>query len=656
MPPPPAAPAPPDPLLGTTVGGRYRLVRVLGEGGMGRVYEAEQDVGGTTRKVALKMLLDEYTHDESVVGRFERECTLASQLQHPHTVRVYDFGETADKRLYLAMEFLVGRTLEEVIGSGGALPPARVDTILGQVCGSVSEAHEKGIVHRDLKPANIFLTHVSSGVDHVKVLDFGIAKHDPPAGGASAKKLTRQGTAVGTPPYMSPEQFRGSNVDARSDVYALGIVAYEMLTGRLPFHADTSYEWATRHIMAEPEPFDATPVGAAVPQKMRSAVLRALRKKPADRPSTAMAFHAELTLGAPMGLSPTGTERVADAKADELRRIAGASSAAPVHSPGSESPKGTAMLSPSAASQAPAVPGTPSPPPAPVPVPPVAPVAAVAAVPRVAATVGGLPAEAPRLGTGTARDGGIEQSVQRAIAAAAPAAVPGHGRAHAVSPYLAQPPRPAQRSSGVGFVLAAFLVGGGIALGGFLYSRRDKTSDPPSRPTSKPTAQASATPPNPPSQRSVQPTSAPPPTLTPPPTSPTYPTSRPKPPVPAPTVSPTGSATAPAGSSTAPTPPDQCDNAKAFASSGRIVAAVAAYRGCRDPQKRAEVKSVIDSQALAKVRRSGCGALVDAEAAASIGATSAKNALPPSCKLQLPMPGTGTPRLPFPIPTVIRPR
>jgi eukaryotic-like serine/threonine-protein kinase len=285
-----------DPLIGAVVGGRFRITGVLGEGGMGRVYTGEQQMGTSVRKVAVKTLLSQYARDPQVLARFMRECGTVSELEHPNTIKVYDFGQTNTGELYIAMELLSGKSLEAAL-ERGALPPERVDRILGQVCGSLEEAHNKGIVHRDLKPANIYLSTRAGEDDYVKVLDFGIAKKDDKNSKAE-QKLTQQGTVLGTPPYMSPEQFKGHELDARSDIYSLAVMTYEMLTGRLPFDADTPWAWATQHMTAQPFPFEMIPLGSAIPPKMKAAVMRALAKDKAHRQQTVREFYEELTLGA----------------------------------------------------------------------------------------------------------------------------------------------------------------------------------------------------------------------------------------------------------------------------------------------------------------------------------------------------------------------
>ena len=288
-----------DPMIGQLIGGRYRITGVLGEGGMGIVYVGEQQMGSTVRKVAIKTLHQHLSKDPSVLARFHRECGTVAQLEHPNTIKFYDFGSTADGTLYIAMEFVAGKPLADVLQQG-PLSPERVIKIMRQVCGALDEAHMQGIIHRDLKPENIILTDRAGESDFVKVLDFGIAARTESADAQKEAKLTQQGMVLGTPPYMSPEQFTGKALDLRSDIYSLGVMSYEMLAGRLPFDADTPWQWATQHMTVQPIPFEVSAPAKNIPDVMRKAILRALSKHKEDRQATAREFFAELSDGGRM--------------------------------------------------------------------------------------------------------------------------------------------------------------------------------------------------------------------------------------------------------------------------------------------------------------------------------------------------------------------
>jgi eukaryotic-like serine/threonine-protein kinase len=280
-------------LVGTVLGGRYAVTRVIAEGGMGVVYAAEQQMGPLTREVAIKTLLPELSRDPALAQRFYRESGTVAQLEHPNTIKLFEFGETPDGALYIAMEFVRGQPLTELIAQG-PIPLPRAGDILRQVCGALDEAHGLGIVHRDLKPDNIVLTKRAAEGDFVKLLDFGIATRTTESA-ASQTKLTEQGQVLGTPPYMSPEQLAGEPLDARSDIYSLGVIAYEMLTGRLPFEAKTPWQWAQKHMTEAPLPLGATPVGGELPAHVERAVMRALSKAPAQRPASTLEFFRDLS-------------------------------------------------------------------------------------------------------------------------------------------------------------------------------------------------------------------------------------------------------------------------------------------------------------------------------------------------------------------------
>ena len=273
--------------MGRTIADRYRVLRVVAEGGMGIVYEAEQAMGEGSRRVAIKTLLPELSQDHVVVSRFTRECAVVAGLEHPNTVRVYDFGRTEDGILYIAMEFVRGRPLGDVMAEG-RLSIERCLRIVEQISLALEEAHQQGIVHRDLKPDNVVLTERAGIHDFVKLLDFGIAMRSS-QGGKRDTKLTQQGMVLGTPPYMSPEQFTAEVLDRTSDIYSLGVIVYEMLNGRLPFDADTPWQWAHHHMSTEPTAFSAS-----VPKAFELVVLSALSKQRTDRPPTAIEFYRRM--------------------------------------------------------------------------------------------------------------------------------------------------------------------------------------------------------------------------------------------------------------------------------------------------------------------------------------------------------------------------
>jgi serine/threonine protein kinase len=276
--------------IGQVLDGRYRVEELIGEGGMGRVFLAEHvEIG---RRVAIKILHPVYGRMPDLVERFRREARAASRIGHPHIVDVTDSGTTEDGSVYFVMEYLEGVELATVIDRDGALEVARALRITTQICRALSAAHAVGIIHRDLKPENIFLTVREGAADFVKVLDFGIAKSSE-AEEARGKRLTHPGMAMGTPEYMSPEQAAGRPADERCDVYAVGAILYEMLTGVPPYEGDNFMEILTKKATIDPQPPRA--VRPDLPPPVEALVLSAMGRDPTVRPPSMEAFEYELT-------------------------------------------------------------------------------------------------------------------------------------------------------------------------------------------------------------------------------------------------------------------------------------------------------------------------------------------------------------------------
>ena len=270
--------------------GSYRLGALLGRGGMGEVYVAHHRM--LARPAAIKLIRPEKLelrddgHAERAVQRFKREAEAAASLRSPHTIELYDFGETDDGTLYFVMELLDGIDLESLVDRFGPVPPARAVHVLRQVCASLAEAHAHGLVHRDVKPANIHLCRMGLEYDFVKVLDFGIVKsrHPPAAGQAAA---TAADKIIGTPAFMPPEMAAGDAVDGRADLYGLGCVAYWLLTGRLVFDGETAYQVVAQHLNAAPEP-PSHRSPHAISATLDGVILSCLEKDPAQRPQDAL--------------------------------------------------------------------------------------------------------------------------------------------------------------------------------------------------------------------------------------------------------------------------------------------------------------------------------------------------------------------------------
>jgi eukaryotic-like serine/threonine-protein kinase len=276
--------------------GSYRLVELIGRGGMGEVWRATHRM--LARPAAIKLIKPEILGNPgtggsaAVIQRFRKEAEAASFLQSPHTIRLYDFGETRAGTFYFVMELLDGLDLETLVRQHGPIPPERVLHVLRQLCHSLGEAHERGMIHRDVKPANIFLCRLGREYDFVKVLDFGLVKFDQDESIMDTIKAAAEVT-TGTPAYMAPEMANGESVDRRADLYALGCVAYWLLTGHLVFEAESALRMLIQHIQAQPVP--PSQRGAqAVPPALERLILRCLEKDPARRPSSADEILAEL--------------------------------------------------------------------------------------------------------------------------------------------------------------------------------------------------------------------------------------------------------------------------------------------------------------------------------------------------------------------------
>jgi len=278
-------PSLPDELIGHVVAGRYRVLERLGQGGMGTVYLAEHEA--IEKKVALKVLRPEYSAKPDLVTRFQREAISASRIKHPNVLDVFDFGQIENGCFYLAMEFLEGRDLADDLEESGVIPPARALRLTLQVCKALAAAHAKGVVHRDMKPENVFLQLTAEGEEQVKIVDFGIAQlrtnEEIAESEPQRRRLTRTGMIFGTPEYMSPEQAAGRHMDLRVDVYATGVILFEMLTGAVPFTGDTFFGVLNAQMNEPVPPLRALNPDVQVSAELEAVVTRALAKNPDDR-------------------------------------------------------------------------------------------------------------------------------------------------------------------------------------------------------------------------------------------------------------------------------------------------------------------------------------------------------------------------------------
>src|SRR5580658_9542009 len=270
----------PDPLIGRLINDRFKITALIARGGMGKVYRAEQAPLG--RVCAVKVLNPNYTgeHDPDFHKRFFLEASLTSKLTHPNTVTIFDYGRTDDDIYYMAMEYLEGHTLHRAIREAGSFPEERAAHIARQICRALREAHSLGVIHRDLKPANIFLVEHGDETDFVKVLDFGLVKNVAETKG---EELTKSGLFMGSPKYMAPEQIAGEKVDVRTDIYALGIIMYEMMTGKVPFDSTTSVNILMAQVKEDAIPLREMNASVRASPEMEEIIARCMSKSPDDR-------------------------------------------------------------------------------------------------------------------------------------------------------------------------------------------------------------------------------------------------------------------------------------------------------------------------------------------------------------------------------------
>ncbi|PKN46565.1 MAG: serine/threonine protein kinase [Deltaproteobacteria bacterium HGW-Deltaproteobacteria-20] len=297
----------PDPFIGRDIlDGQFRILQKIGSGGMGSVYKASQP--SMNRMVAVKILHPKLANRRDLVSRFRREASAMSHLNHPNTVKVFNYGELEDGSLYIVMEFLEGKNLHQTVRKGGPLPYERALPILIQVCGALDEAHRKGIIHRALKPENIFLCADPLGKeDYAKVLDFGLAKVTEREMHPGSIILTQEGMVFGTPEFMSPEQAQGKTLDPRSDIYSLAVILYEALTSKLPFDAKTPMEYIQHHVASKPINLNDRVPGQSFPPALAEALATAIAKKPEDRFQTAADFALALQAIVPEATFEPGT-------------------------------------------------------------------------------------------------------------------------------------------------------------------------------------------------------------------------------------------------------------------------------------------------------------------------------------------------------------
>ncbi len=282
-----------DPFIGRDIlNGQFQILQKIGTGGMGSVYKALQP--DMNRMVAVKILHPKLNTRKDLVSRFRREARSMSQLSHPNTTKVFLYGELDDGSLYIVMEYLDGKNLNQTVRNDGPFSIERALPILIAVSGALDEAHHVGIIHRDLKPENIFLVQSASQRDYPKVLDFGLAKVGERQMRPGSVILTQEGMVFGTPEFMSPEQAQGKTPVPGSDIYALAVILYEVLTGKLPFDAKSPMDFIHLHVTAKPIPLNQRVPGKTFPPMLEAVISKALQKRAEERYSSAAEFASAL--------------------------------------------------------------------------------------------------------------------------------------------------------------------------------------------------------------------------------------------------------------------------------------------------------------------------------------------------------------------------
>ena len=332
---------PQDPFVGREIlNGTVRILQKIGSGGMGAVYKAMEIAN--SRMVGVKILHPKLANRKDLVSRFGREARALSQLSHPNTVRVFAYGELEDGALYIIMELLEGKNLNQTVRAEGPFPMARALPILIQACGALDEAHKAGIIHRDLKPENIFLVQGGALHDFPKLLDFGLAKVGERQMRPGSVILTQEGMVFGTPEFMSPEQAQGKTLAPASDVYSLAVILYEVLTGKLPFDAKSAMDFIQMHVTTKPIALNKRAPGRVFPALLEQVMDRALAKRAEDRFASAADFAVAMqaVLQGAVELPPeafaSSPKPVHVAPAQQISRApAHAHGPAPVHGPAS---------------------------------------------------------------------------------------------------------------------------------------------------------------------------------------------------------------------------------------------------------------------------------------------------------------------------------